>query len=56
MKKSFVLITALCLLSFQVKAKDYAHKLEKKIAEIEREYKEDVRKIETKTGLSPEMK
>lgn len=56
MKKSFILIAVLCLLSLQVEAKDYARKLEKKIAEIEHEYKEDIRKIEAKTGLSPEMK
>ena len=56
MKKSFLIIAILCLFSVQADAKDYARKLEKKIAEIEREYIEDIREIETKTGLSPEMK
>ena len=56
MKKSFLIITALCLISFQADAKDYARKLERKIAEIEHECAEDIRKIEVKAGLSPEMK
>ena len=56
MKKHLLIITLLCLSSFPVSAKDLMHKLDKKIAEIEYEFKEDVKKIEEKTGLSPEMR
>ena len=56
MKKHLLIITLLCLSSVPVSAKNHMHKLDKKIAEIESEFKEDVKKIEEKTGLSPEMK
>ena len=56
MKKSFLVIAVLCLISVQADAKDYARKLERKIAEIEHECAEDIRKIEAKTDLSAEMK
>jgi len=54
--KKILLLVVLCLFSTQALAKSDIRKLEKKIAEIEREYKEDILKIEEKHGLSAEMK
>ena len=56
MKKSFLILAVLCVFSVQAFAKDPMLKLDKKISEIEQEFKEDIRKIEAKTGLSSEMK
>ena len=57
MKKSILVFTALCFLSAPAIAEDgKIGRLDKKIAEIEQEYEEDVREIEAKYKLSDEMK
>lgn len=57
MKKSVLMLIALCLMSAPAMAKDgKMSRLDRKIAEIEQEYKEDVQEIESKHKLSAEMK
>ena len=55
-KRSLLILAALCLVSFDAAAGNEMRKLEKKIAEIEQEYKKEISKIEADTGLSEEMK
>ena len=55
-KRSLLILAALCLVSFDAAAGNEMRKLDKKIAEIEQEYKKDIREIEAKTGFSEEMK
>ena len=56
MKKKLLILSLLCLFAFQAEAKDPMRKLEKKMAEIVQNYEEDIQKIESYQGLSPEMK
>ncbi len=57
MKKSILMLMFFCLMSAPAMAKDgKMSRLDKKIAEIEQEYKEDVQEIESKHKLSAEMK
>lgn len=57
MKKSVLMLMAVCFMSAPALAKDgKSDKLNRKIAEIKQEYREDVREIESKDKLSAEMK
>ncbi|MBR1778674.1 MAG: hypothetical protein IJ752_08865 [Alphaproteobacteria bacterium] len=56
MKKSFLILTLLCLVSVPAAAKDEMHKLEEKIAEIQQDFDKEIKKIESKSGLSADMK
>ena len=57
MRKSLLVLMVFCFMSAPVLAKDgKANKLERKIDKIEREFKEEIQKIEDKHKLSEEMK
>ena len=55
-KGSLLILAALCLISFDAAAGNEMRKLERKIAEIEQEFQKDIREIDSKKGLSAEMK
>lgn len=56
MKKYVLTMMLACLTVFPAQAKDKPHRLEHKIAEIEREYREDVAEIKAKSKWSDAMK
>lgn len=56
MKKRYLLFMLFCLISIPAAAKGNMHKLEEKIAEIQQDFKKEVKEIESKSGLSADMK
>lgn len=56
MKRYVLPLMLACLAVFPAQAKDHASRLERKIAEIEREYREDVAEIKAEAKLSDAMK
>lgn len=56
MKKYVLTMMLACLTVFPAQAKDKPNRLEHKIAEIEREYREDVAEIKAKSKWSDAMK
>ena len=56
MKKKLLILSVLCLFSFQTEAKDPMRKLEKEIAKIEQNYQKDIQKIGSFEAFSPETK